>query len=347
MEGNTVKVRIYSAALAALTMAITPNWGSAHESSTLAKVRARGELICGVGTGLAGFALPDSDGNWQGLDTDYCRALAAAAIGDARKVKFVPLTAKDRFAAIQAGQVDVLARTTTWTLSRDTANGLDFRAVDFYDGQGFLVRADSGLTSAAELDGASICLTQGSTAELNTSDYFRAKGMKYKPVTFATSSETVKAYESGRCDSYSNDSSALYGERRRMAEPDKHVVLPEIVSREPLAIGVLQGDSQWSDLTAWLHFALLIAEDNGITRDNVETYLTSENPEIRRLLGVEGNVGELLGVNKDWALRAIRAVGNYGEMYDRNLGSGSPLKIPRGLNALWSKGGLQYAPPLR
>ena len=342
-----MKICIYSAALAALTLVINPGWASAQEDSTLGKIRVRGELICGVGTGLAGFALPDSDGHWQGLDTDYCRALAASVVGDATKVKFVPLTAKDRFAAIQAGQVDVLARTTTWTLSRDTANGLDFRAVDFYDGQGFLVRADSGLKSASELDGASICLTQGSTAELNTSDYFRAKGMKYKPVTFATSSETVKAYESGRCDSYSNDSSALYGERRRMAEPDKHVVLPEIVSREPLAIGVVQGDSQWSDLTTWLHFALLIAEDNGITRANVDTYLTSENPEIRRLLGVEGNVGELLGVDKDWALRAIRSVGNYGEIYDRNLGSGSPLKIPRGLNALWSKGGLQYAPPLR
>ncbi|UIK14636.1 amino acid ABC transporter substrate-binding protein (plasmid) [Rhizobium leguminosarum] len=341
-----MKIPSWSAVLTALAI-VYPGFAHAEDNSTLGKIHARGELNCGVGTGLAGFALPDADGNWQGLDADYCRALAAAVLGDPAKVKFVPLTAKDRFAAIQAGQVDVLARTTTWTLSRDTANGLDFRAVNYYDGQGFLVRADSGIKSASELDGASICLTQGSTAELNTSDYFRSKGMSYKPVTFATSSETVKAYESARCDSYSNDSSALYGERRRMSEPDQHIVLPEIISREPLAIGVLQGDSQWSDLTTWLHFALLIAEANDIKRQTVDSFLTSENPEIRRLLGVEGNTGELLGVDNAWMLRAIRAVGNYGEMFERNLGSGSSLKIPRNQNALWNRGGLQYAPPLR
>lgn len=334
------------AAMAALSFAL-PAWAQVQNGTTLEKISQRGELNCGVGTGLAGFALPDADGEWQGLDADFCRALAAAIFGDPAKVKFVPLTAKDRFAAIQAGQADLLARTTTWTLSRDTANGLNFRAINFYDGQGFLVRAESGIASAKELDGASICLTQGSTAELNASDYFRANGMSYNPVTFATSSETVKAYENARCDSYSNDSSALYGERQRMADPDAHVVLPEIISREPLAIGTLHGDDQWSDLTTWLHFALLLAEANGITRDNLDSFAESENPEIRRLLGVEGNIGEMLGVDAEWARRAIAAVGNYGEMFDRNLGGGSDLDIARGQNALWQDGGLQYAPPMR
>ncbi|MEI4483186.1 MULTISPECIES: amino acid ABC transporter substrate-binding protein [unclassified Phyllobacterium] len=317
------------------------------QGQTLAKVRERGELHCGVGTGLAGFSLPDAAGVWQGLDADFCRALAASVLGDSNKVKFIPLTAKDRFAAIQSGQADLLARTTTWTLSRDTSNGLTFRAINFYDGQGFLVRNSDGIKSAMDLNGASICLTQGSTAELNAADFFRAHNMTYNPVTFATSSETVKAYEARRCDSYTNDSSALYGERLRMANPDEHVVLPEIISREPLAIGTVQGDDQWSDLVTWVHFAMLTAESLGITRENVDEKKASDNPEVRRLLGTEGNIGGMLGVSNDWAYNAIKAVGNYGEVFDRNLGMASNLKIERGQNALWNNGGLQYAPPIR
>jgi len=319
---------------------------SAH-SQTLATVKARGTLNCGSHQGLAGFGLPDAQGNWTGLDVDFCRAVAAAIFGDPKKVKFVPLTAKDRFTALQSGEVDVLARNTSWTSSRDTALGLNFTGVNYYDGQGFMVRKALKVKSALELSEASVCVGQGTTTELNLADYFRGNKMKLKTATFATNDETVKAYEAGRCDVFTPDSSALYGERLRFAKPDDHEVLPEIISKEPLGPAVRHGDDQWFDVVKWVHYAMLNAEEGGVTSKNIDESLKSENPDVKKLVGTEGNYGEQLGLSKDWVAHIVRHVGNYGEVFDRNVGEGSPLKIKRGLNALWTKGGLQYAPPIR
>jgi general L-amino acid transport system substrate-binding protein len=316
-------------------------------SQTLNAIKARGELICGANGTLAGFGLPDAQGNWTGFDVDFCRAIAAAIFNDAKKVKFVPLTAKDRFTALQSGEVDVLARNTTWTMSRDTSLGLDFSGVNYYDGQGFMVRKALKVNSALELNDASVCVQQGTTTELNLADYFRANHMKLKSVTFATADEAVKAYDTSRCDSYTTDSSGLYGERLRLASPNDNIVLPEIISKEPLGPAVRHGDDQWGDIVRWTHYAMLNAEELGVTKANVDEQLKSENPEIRRLLGAEGSYGEAMGLTKDWAYRIIKLVGNYGESFERNVGQGSPLKISRGLNALWTKGGLQYGMPVR
>jgi general L-amino acid transport system substrate-binding protein len=316
-------------------------------AQTLAAVKARGVLSCGSNPGLAGFGLPDAQGNWNGLDVDFCRAVAAAIFDDPKKVKFVPLTAKDRFTALQSGEVDVLARNTTWTSSRDTALGLNFTGVTYYDGQGFMVLKSLNVKSALELSGAAVCVGQGTTTELNLADYFRANKMQLKTVTFATNDETVKAYEAGRCDAFTTDSSGLYGERLRFAKPDDHVVLPDIISKEPLGPSVRHGDDQWFDIVKWVHFAMLNAEEAGITSKGINEALKSENPDVKKLVGTEGNYGEQLGLTKDWAVRIIKHVGNYGEAFERNVGEGSPLKIKRGLNALWTKGGLQYAPPIR
>jgi len=316
-------------------------------AQTLAAIKDRGELICGANGTLAGFGRPDPQGNWVGFDVDFCRALAAAIFNNPAKVKFVPLTAKDRFTALQSGEIDVLSRNTTWTLSRDTSLGLDFTAVTFYDGQGFMVHKSLKVSSALELNDASVCVQQGTTSELNLADYFRANHMGLKTATFATGDEALKAYESGRCDSYTTDSSGLYGERLRLAEPGQHIILPEIISKEPLSPAVRHGDSQWTDIVRWTHFVMIDAEELGITRANVDQKLKSDDPEARRLLGVEGQYGEALGLTNDWAYRIIKHVGNYGESFERNVGQGSPLKIVRGLNALWTKGGLQYGPPIR
>jgi general L-amino acid transport system substrate-binding protein len=319
----------------------------AVSAQTLAAIKERGELICGANGTLAGFGLPDPQGNWVGFDVDFCRAIAAAIFNDPTKVKFVPLTAKDRFTALQSGEIDVLSRNTTWTLSRDTSLGLDFPAVTFYDGQGFIVHKSLKVSSALELNDAAVCVQQGTTTELNLADYFRSNHMGLKTVTFATADEALKAYESGRCDSYTTDSSGLYGERLHLAEPGQHIVLPEIVSKEPLSPVVRQGDNQWTDIVRWTHFAMLDAEELGVTKANVNEKLKSDDPETRRLLGVEGQYGEALGLTNDWAYRIVKHVGNYGETFERNIGQGSPLKIVRGLNALWTKGGLQYGPPIR
>jgi general L-amino acid transport system substrate-binding protein len=316
-------------------------------AQTLNAVKDRGQLICGANGTLAGFGLPDPQGNWTGFDVDFCRAISAAIFNDPSKVKFVPLTAKDRFTALQSGEIDVLSRNTTWTLSRDTSLGLDFAAVTYYDGQGFMVRKALKVTSALELNDAAVCVQQGTTTELNLADYFRANHMGLKTVTFATGDEARKAYESSRCDAYTTDSSALYGERLRLAEPTEHVVLPEIISKEPLSPAVRHGDNQWTDIVRWTHFAMIDAEELGVTKANVDEKLKSEDPETRRLLGVEGQYGEALGLTNDWVYRIVKQVGNYGEVFDRNVGQGSPLKIVRGLNALWTKGGLQYGPPFR
>jgi general L-amino acid transport system substrate-binding protein len=322
---------------------------TAHSASaqTLKTVKDRGILNCGANGSLAGFGLPDAQGKWTGLDVDVCRAVAAAIFNDANKVKFVPLSAKDRFTALQSGEVDVLARNTTWTSSRDSSLGLNFTGVDYYDGQGFLVRKALKVNSALELNGASVCVQQGTTTELNLADYFRAHNMQLKSVTFATANEAVKAYDAGRCDSYTTDASGLYAERLRLANPDDHVILPEIISKEPLGPVVRHGDDQWFDIVKWVLFAQLNAEELGITQANVDEMLKSTNPDVKRFVGTEGNYGEQLGLTKDWAVHIIKLVGNYGEMFERNVGSGSPLKIDRGLNKLWNKGGVQYAPPIR
>jgi general L-amino acid transport system substrate-binding protein len=320
--------------------------GSAS-AATLDTVKQRGVLNCGSNTGLAGFGLPDAQGNWTGLDVEYCRAISAVIFNDPTKVKFVPLSAKDRFTALQSGEVDVLIRNGTWTISRDTSLGLNFTGTNYYDGQGFMVRKSLKIASALELGGASICVQQGTTTELNLADYFRANKLELKSVTFATSDETIKAYDAGRCDGFTTDASGLYAERLRLAKPDDHMVLPEIISKEPLGPAVRHGDDQWFDLVKWVLFAQLTAEELGVTKANVDTMLKSDNPDVKRLLGAEGKFGEAMGVSNDWAYRVIKHVGNYGESFDRTVGAGSALKIARGLNALWSKGGLQYAPPIR
>jgi general L-amino acid transport system substrate-binding protein len=320
---------------------------SAASAQTLATVKNRGTLNCGANGTLAGFGLPDAQGKWTGLDVDVCRAIAAAIFNDVNKVKFVPLSAKDRFTALQSGEVDVLIRNTTWTSSRDTSLGLNFTGVDYYDGQGFMVRKSLKVNSALELGDASVCVQQGTTTELNLADYFRAHNMKLKTVTFATANEAVKAYDAGRCDAYTTDASGLYAERLRTANPNDHIVLPEIISKEPLGPAVRHGDDQWFDIVKWVFFAMINAEELGITQKNVDEMTKSTNPEIKRFVGTEGNYGEQLGLTKDWAVRIVKAVGNYGEAFDRNVGAGSPLKIDRGLNRLWTKGGIQYAPPIR
>jgi len=335
--------RVISTLAFAAALAVT---ASAASAQTLNTVKSRGILNCGANGSLAGFGLPDAQGNWAGLDVDFCKALAAAVLGDSKKVKFVPLSAKDRFTALQSGDVDVLARNTTWTSSRDTSLGLNFTGVNYYDGQGFMVRKSLKVNSALELNGASVCVQQGTTTELNLADYFRANKMQLKSVTFADADQTIKAYDAGRCDSFTTDASGLYSERLRMAKPDDHIVLPEIISKEPLGPSVRHGDDQWFDIVKWVHFAMVDAEDLGVNSKNVDDMLKSENPEIRRLLGVEGNYGEQFGLAKDWAFNIIKQVGNYGEAFDRNVGEGSPLKISRGLNRLWSKGGIMYAPPV-
>ena len=321
--------------------------GSVAEAQTLKAVQQRGVLNCGANGNLAGFGLPDAQGNWTGFDVDYCRAIAAAIFNDPTKVKFVPLTAKDRFTALQSGEVDVLIRNTTWTSSRDTTNGLNFTGINYYDGQGFLIRKALKVNSALELSDAAVCVQQGTTTELNLADFFRTNNMKLKTVTFATSNEAVKAYDAGRCDAYTSDASALYSERLRTAAPDDHVVLPDIISKEPFGPSVRHGDDQWFDLVRWVNFMLINAEELGVSKANVDAQTKSDNPEIRRMLGVEGKQGEAFGLTNDFVVRMIKSVGNYGEMFEKNLGQGSPLKISRGLNGLWTKGGLQYAPPVR
>ncbi len=320
---------------------------AAASAGTLDQVKQRGTLVCGSNPGLPGFGFPDDKGNWTGLDVDGCRALAAAIFNDPTKVKFVPLTAKDRFTALQSGEVDVLFRNSTWTMQRDTSLGIVFTDINYYDGQGFMVRKKLNVASALELNGASICVQQGTTTELNLADYFRANKIKYEGVVFATDDETVKAYDSGRCDVYTTDASGLAANRVKMAAPDEHIVLPEIISKEPLGPAVRRGDDQWASIVKWSQYAMLNSEELGITQANVDEKMKSDNPEVKRLLGIEGKFGEDLGLTKDWAFRIVKLVGNYGEVFERNVGEGSPLKIKRGLNALWNKGGLQYAPPIR
>jgi len=319
----------------------------AASAQTLKTVKDRGMLSCGVSQGLPGFSTPDDKGNWTGLDVDICRAIAAAIFNDASKIKFVPLSAKDRFTALQSGEIDVLSRNTTWTLSRDTSLGANFTGVTYYDGQGFLVKKSLKVNSALELNSASVCVQTGTTTEQNLADYFKGNNMKYEVIAFGTADETVKAYESGRCDVFTSDVSQLYAERLKVANPADHVVLPEVISKEPLGPMVRHGDDQWFDIVKWTLFAMVGAEELGITQKNADEMAKSEKPELKRAFGTDGNLGEQLGLTKDWLSRIVKATGNYGESFERNVGSGSKLQISRGLNNLWNKGGIQYSPPIR
>jgi general L-amino acid transport system substrate-binding protein len=322
--------------------------GSAEAGTTLDAVKARGVLQCGVNTGLAGFAQPDAQGRWSGLDIDTCKAVAAALLGDPDKTKFVPLNAQQRFPALQSGEIDLLTRNTTWTLSRDTALGFNFAPVTYYDGQGFMVAKKLGLKSAKELAGATICVQQGTTTELNLADYFRAQNMAMKPLVFVELAEAEAAFFANRCDAYTTDASGLASTRAAKAgNPDDYVILPEIISKEPLAPAVRHGDDEFYDIVKWTIYALIEAEERGLTQANVDDMKKSQDPNIMRLLGVTPGMGKALGLDEEWALRAIKAVGNYGEIFERNVGMATPLKLERGLNALWTKGGLMYAMPVR
>ncbi len=317
-------------------------------AGTLDDVKARGQLNCGVGEGVPGFSIPDSSGRWTGFDVAMCRAVSAAIFGDPDKIKFVPLSSNQKVLAVATGQVDVTSRTTTWTMQRDAKEGVDFTVIVYYDGQAFMVRKDLGLKSAKELAGGTVCVTAGTTTELNLADFGRANGINFEPVVFDGKKEAVNAYASGRCDALTTDYTQLAAFRTTLADPKAHVILPEIISKEPLAPLVKHGDNQWKDLVTWTIIGLVQAEELGVTQTNVDDMkATTKNPDIQRMLGVSGDYGAYVGLGKDWLYNAIKAVGNYGEIYDRNLGSGSPLGMERGKNALWTKGGLLYVPPIR
>jgi len=322
--------------------------GAVSAGATLDAVKAKGFVQCGVSTGLPGFSAADDKGQFTGLDVDVCRAVGAAIFGDAGKVKYSPLTAKERFTALQSGEIDMLSRNTTWTYTRDSSLGLNFTGVNYYDGQGFLVTKNLGVKSALEMDGATFCIQAGTTTELNLADYFRANKMTYVPITFDTSDQTIKAFEAGRCDALTSDQSQLYALRIKLSNPDGAMVLPEVISKEPLGPVVRQGDDEWLNIVKWSLYAMVNAEELGVTSANVdEMKASSTDPNVRRLLGVEGVKGEWMGLPDDWGYHIIKQVGNYGEAFERNVGKGSALGIARGLNALWSKGGIQYAPPIR
>ena len=339
--------RLAAAILGTLLPAVVLAQTPAAPGPTLAAVRAKGVVDCGSHPGAPGFTVLDSRGVTRGLDADTCRAIAAAVLGDPERVRFTVLTSATRIPALQSGQVDVLPRTTTWTQTRDTANGLNFTAVTFYDGQGFLVRRSLGVSRARELDGASICITAGTTTELNLTDWARANRVTFRPVVFEQNDETRAAYDSGRCDALTSDTSQLAGIRSAARVPTEHMILPDIISKEPLAPSVRHGDDQWFDIVRWTIFALIEAEELGVTQANVDEMLNSPRPEIRRLLGQSGDHGPFMGLTRRWAYNAVKSVGNYGEMFERHLGASTPIGMTRGLNDLWTRGGLMYAPPIR
>ncbi len=335
-----------------LALALALGFGAtaaAQAGPTLDKVKQAGNVVCGVQTGVPGFGQPDSQGKYSGFNVDICRAISAALFGDPEKVKYVPLTAQQRFTALQSGEVDLLSNNTTWTLQRDTELGFDFAPVVFYDGQGFMVAKKLNVKSAKELNGATICVQPGTTTELNLADYFRSNKMEYKPVVIEKVDEVIAAFFSGRCDSFTTDSSALAAQRTgRASNPDDYVILPERISKEPLAPVVRHGDNQWRDIVTWVIYAVMDAEEKGIAQKNLDDMTKNDDPNIKRLLGVTPGMGKALGgLDEKWAYNAIKAVGNYGEIFDKHLGLGSPLKLERGYNNLWTKGGLIYAPPIR
>ena len=316
-------------------------------AETLDVIRDRGKLICGINPDLPGFAARDPEGAWRGFDVDFCRAVAAAIFNDAGKVEFKALSNAERLTALKNSDIDLLSRNTTWTMARETALGINFAAVTYYDGQGFLVRSSLKAESALELGGKSICVQTGTTTEANLADYFRGKKLTYQLNAFPSADEALAAYNDGRCDAFTTDTSALFAERLKLAKPDEHVILPDIISKEPLSPAVRQGDDRWFKIVQWTHFVMLNAEELGVTSKTIEQAMNSDNPEIRRLVGLDGSAGPDIGLSSDWAARIIRLVGNYDEVFERNVGTGSKLGIPRGINQLWTHGGIQYAPPIR
>ena len=316
-------------------------------AQTLDVIRDRGKLICGINPDLPGFAARDPEGAWRGFDVDFCRAVAAAIFNDAGKVEFKALSNAERLTALKNSDIDLLSRNTTWTMARETALGINFAAVTYYDGQGFLVRSSLKAESALELGGKSICVQTGTTTEANLADYFRGKKLTYQLNAFPSADEALAAYNDGRCDAFTTDTSALFAERLKLAKPDEHVILPDIISKEPLSPAVRQGDDRWFKIVQWTHFVMLNAEELGVTSNTIEQAMNSDNPEIRRLVGLDGSAGTDIGLSSDWAARIIRLVGNYDEVFERNVGTGSKLGIPRGINQLWTHGGIQYAPPIR
>jgi general L-amino acid transport system substrate-binding protein len=336
------------------TVAVAGLLAGFASAGTLDDVKARGELICGSNTGLTGFGAPDASGNWVGFDVDLCRAVGAAILSDATKVKFVPTTSETRFTALASGEVDLLVRNSTWTFSRDNDLKLDFVAVNYYDGQGFMVKKDLGVSSAKELDGATVCIQTGTTTELNLADFFKSNNITYTPVTVADDAEAQRQYSAGACDAFTTDASGLAATRATLPDAANHIILPEIISKEPLGPVVRHGDDNWGDVVRWTYFALLIAEEKGITKANLEEVIAASeadpaaDPEVKRLLGIGDNdMGKMMGLDKDWARRAIATNGNYGEIFAANIGEATPIGLARGLNALWTQGGLQYAPPVR
>ncbi len=336
-------------AMGALTALGMVMGASAASADTLADVVSNGSVQCGVSQGLPGFSNKDDAGNWTGIDVDYCRGVAAAVFGDANAVKFTPLSAKERFTALSSGEVDILSRNTTWTMTRDTQLGLNFAGVNYYDGQGMMVPSSLGVTAATELDGASICTNTGTTTELNITDFFRSNNMSFELVAFEKADEVVAAYDSGRCDVYTTDKSGIAAQRLKLADPNAHTILPETISKEPLGPVVRQGDDQWFNIARWTLNCMINAEEMGVTSANITDMMNSDNPGIKRLLGVEGTFGENLGISNGWCASIIEQVGNYGETYEANVGANTPLKLARdgSVNALWTKGGLMYAPPIR
>lgn len=330
------------------TAALAMLGATAASAATLDDVKARGELICIVNTGLPGFSYTDEKGVWKGFDTDFCRAMAAAVLGDPNKVQYKPATGKTRFTILNSGEGDIIYRNTTWSFVRDVDVKLTFVATNYYDGQGFMIKKSKGVKSAKELDGASVCIQTGTTTELNLADFFRANNISYEPVPIESNEEARTNYLADRCDVYTTDASGLAATRATFETPSDHVILPEIISKEPLGPAVRQGDDQWADIARWVFNATVAAEELGITQANVEEKAKgTDNPEINRLLGAEGNLGAMLGLEKDWAVKAIKAVGNYGEIFERNVGPKTNIGLERGLNALWTDGGLQYTPPFR
>jgi general L-amino acid transport system substrate-binding protein len=338
-------VAVTTACLLCMTTVLAPALAQRSAPSTLDAARAHGEVRCGIAGGVAGFSMADSQGVMHGLDADTCRAVTAAALGDAQRTKFVAVTTQNRFTALQSGEIDLLSRSTTWTLTRDAGLGLHFAWVNYYDGTGFMVKKSTGIKAARELDGATVCIAPGSTTELADADFFRTAGMKFTPILIQDLSELRNAFLSGRCDAYSTDASALATFRYSQGEhADDLVLLPEIISKEPLGAMVRKSDENWFDIVRWTFIAMLTAEEKGITSTNVDTFMDSKDPDIRRLLGLEGETGKILGLDNKWAYNVIRQVGNFAEVWDRNI---APMGVPRGINALWTKGGLQYPPPLR
>jgi general L-amino acid transport system substrate-binding protein len=345
-EGNMLTYAANLTFVATICLALGTT-GANSQPTTLDRIKERGFLECGVNAGLTGFSAPDDKGNWKGFDVDYCKALAVAVFADVNKVKYVPTTARGRFETLRSGAIDVLIRNTTWTGERDSAAGLSFTGVTYYDGQGLIVKASRGVKSAKELDGATVCVGSETTTEMNLENYFKMEKMTYKPLAFEKQDEAVQAYLAGRCNAYTTDLSGLYSVRVQLARPREHVILPEIISKEPLGPAVRQGDAQWFTIVKWVHFVLLNAEELGVTQANLDEMLSSADQSIKLLLGRQGDFGNGLGLDNNFVPRIILAVGNYGEIFETNVGSGSRLKIVRGLNNLWNKGGLQYAPPIR